>query len=269
MLYTKARDGHVALSIVSAMRNCQRELEDFLRSVDDQEGSGFFELILVDDGSTDESVQRALELLPAMSHLARVTLMTTGRMTKYIKGTFTFGAGLAREIGRRVAVGSRILFIDADQIVERHCAQEHLDWGKRGFSVVIGDRMSSALDLDTPWHQLRQEALNRQQHWWLSFFTGNSSVSSGLLADVGGFDCALQYWGLDDTDLAYRLYLAGASVWHTPRARVIHLAPESSGGGSSHGERLQNYRLHMEVLYRKYLRAEICDAFSFSWRTRL
>jgi GT2 family glycosyltransferase len=181
-----------------------------------------------------------------------------------VKGTFSFGAGLAREAGVRNATGSRILFIDPDQRIESHCTQEHWDWGNRGFSVVIGDRISSALDLESPWNQLRTVALNRQEHWWLSFFTGNSSVSRELLEKVGGFDSTLQYWGLDDTDLAFRLYMAGASIWHTPRAQVYHI-DGSSGGGSTYEERLQSFRLHMEVLYRKYLRVDILNAFSFAW----
>jgi GT2 family glycosyltransferase len=109
--------------------------------------------------------------------------------------------------------------------------------------------------------------LREEPYWWLSFFTGNASVDRAIFESVGGFDVSLQYWGLDDTDLGYRLSKASASVWHTTRACVTHLAPESSGGGTTELDRLKSYRLHMEVLYRKYLDIDILKAFEFAWHT--
>jgi len=265
ILHSKFANQRVAVSIVSAMNNCSPYLDSFLRSVDDQLFNEPFELVLVDDNSTDDSLRRALDIFPSLCHLSSLKLLRTMRTTKYVKGTFTFGAGLAREVGLRNATGSRILFLDPDQSVDPHCVREHWEWGERGFSVVIGDRLASTLDLESSWNRLRREALNRHQNWWLSFFTGNSSVDRQLLMGIGGFDCSLQYWGLDDTDLAYRLQTAGASVWHTPRARVLHIDQHASGGGLTHQERLQNFRLHMEVLYRKYLTPEILQAFAFAW----
>jgi hypothetical protein len=52
-------------------------------------------------------------------------------------------------------------------------------------------------------------------------------------------------------------------VWHTLRSSVVHLDPEGSGAGETSDERLLSYRLHMEVLFRKYLNAEIIEAFEF------
>jgi GT2 family glycosyltransferase len=124
-------------------------------------------------------------------------------------------------------------------------------------------------DVVTSWSRLRSDALSAQPHWWLSVFTGNSSVARNTLQRVGGFDPTFQYWGLDDTDLAYRLFRAGVSVWHTPRAAVYDLAPSRSGGGKTHSERMDSFRLHMEVLYRKYLDLGILNAFRFAWPEHL
>lgn len=265
----KGEKGLSSLSVVSPIFNREVELPSFLNSVMNQEFDERFELILVDDKSTDRSIRASLRTLSDFPARIHVRLLRTKRKNRYEKGTFSFGAGLAREIAVRQSEGKRILFLDPDQIVEQGCFKEHATWGGRGFDVVIGDRLETDGDVSSQWQFLRTESLTAVADWWLSFFTGNSSVDRELLLRVGGFDPRLQYWGLDDTDLGYRLWKEGASVWHTRRARVIHIDPLGSGGGTNSVERTNSYRLHMEVLYRKYLEEEILSAFSFVWADRV
>ena len=254
-----------ALSVISPIHDRKAELPYFIESLLRQRLDAPFEIILVDDGSVDGSIDLALKFVRQIAGGTRVKILRRHRRNRYKKGTFSFGAGLAREIGIRECEGERVLFLDPDQVVGSGCLQEHLDWGRRGFDVVIGDRTEDGIDVTSGWHKLRTEALNGCPDWWLSFFTGNSSVNRRLAVQVGGFDPNLQYWGLDDTDLGYRLYRAHASVWHTRRASVLHLDSDGSGGGVADDDRMQSYRLHMEVLYRKYLAAEILQAFTFVW----
>ena len=254
-----------ALSVVTPVYNCERFIESFSQSLFSQETDEEIEIVVVDDGSTDQSSGKLMGAMSQFEPRARLLLLRRKRKIPYRPQTFTFSAGLAREIGWRQSRGARILFLDPDQIVVPGCIQEHLDWGGRGRDVVIGDRRTGGLDVLTSWSRLRAAALSGQRDWWLSFFTGNASVIRHLLEEAGGFDCTLQYWGLDDTDLGYRLYRLGSSVWHTPRAVVMDLASTSSGGGRTPEERRESFRLHMEVLYRKYLDPEILDAFRFVW----
>jgi glycosyltransferase involved in cell wall biosynthesis len=254
------------LSVVSAVYNGAQYLPYFLDSLLSREQgmTEAFEVIIVDDGSPDGSGELACTLVENyFTSTTRVRIVRRKRTVPYEHGLFTFSAGAARQVGVQLAEGERVLFLDPDQIVEPGCLQEHLWYGRQGFDVVIGDRHSGEIDAASAWSSLRSDALTHRSDWWLSFFTGNSSVEIGLLKRVGGFDIRLQYWGLDDTDLAYRLFRAGASVWHTPRARVLDLSPDVSGGGSDPEEREDSYRLHMEVLYRKYLDPGILTAFQF------
>lgn len=259
----RARPTPVSISVVSPMNNCSAFLPDFLNSLQSQAAGGVIEFVLVDDQSSDDSFSCAQSLLNRYFPRGQWSLLKTKRRRRYERGTFSFGAGLAREIGARRAVGHRLLFIDPDQTVQDGCVQEHIDWGARGFDVVIGDRVTTSGDSGTAWARLRQESLDRNGHWWLSFFTGNSSVDRTVFEKAGGFDPSLQYWGLDDTDLAYRLFRHGATVWHTTRACVQHQNQSHSGGGETEAERMRSFRLHMEVLYRKYLQDDILDAFAF------
>jgi glycosyltransferase involved in cell wall biosynthesis len=265
VLFASGNLNSTSISVVTPMYNCAFHLPYFVKSLLCQEVNEPFELILVDDGSTDESIQVGLQSLLGSLTKHSFQLLRRQRTKPYRNGTFSFSAGLARQLGVSRAIGQRILFLDPDQFVEPGCLQEHVDWGRRGFDVVIGDRRTDDVDVFTDWSRLRTAALCSERHWWLSFFTGNASVDRQLLDSVGGFDPCLQYWGLDDTDLGYRLFRAGASIWHTPRALVSDLAPDDSGAGPTTDDRNESYRLHMEVLYRKDLDKDIHEAFQFLW----
>ena len=250
------------LAVISPVFNRETILPWFLASVLPQLTSNC-ELILVDDGSTDNSLRVAREYIRGFHMERNVKILKINRQETYERGTFTFGAGVARQIAVTSSNATKLAFIDPDQLVAKDCLKAHRFFLEQGFQVVMGDRRDFDLDIDTTWRSLRNQPLCSRKNWWTSFCTANASVERRLFDAVGGFDPAMQYWGLDDTDLGYRLFVAEAKVWHTLRSSVVHLDPEGSGAGESTEERMRSYRLHMEVLYRKYLCSSILDCFAF------
>ncbi|MEV4511698.1 glycosyltransferase [Dactylosporangium sp. NPDC049525] len=57
---------------------------------------------------------------------------------------------------------------------------------------------------------------------WVLGTTANLSVPRALLEDVGGFDEQYHGWGMEDTDLSYRLHRAGAPFRVEPSAVNWH-----------------------------------------------
>lgn len=270
LVYRSRARRDVALSVIVPVRNRARQLPAFLASLRAQRVRDAVELVLVDDGSDDGSERVALEAVGTLAGCMDLLLLRLERRPgRGEDERFRFRAGVARQAGLAHARGTHVLFVDPDQVVSADCLAQHVLWQSRGFDVVVGDRGIPALPAESPEARgrarLRFEPLRGEPHWWLHFSTGNSSVRRSLLDFVGGFDCSLQYWGLDDTDLGYRLHRAGGRYWHTPRASVTHLPDAPSAGGSTQERRLESYRIHMEVLYRKYLDPEILDAHEFVW----
>jgi glycosyltransferase involved in cell wall biosynthesis len=255
-----------ALSLVTPVYNRSKELPEFLASIESQSVEEAFEIILIDDGSSDDSPAILLDFAHRHRGRFHVVVVLRHRKTPYRSKTFTFTAGGARQSGVNISQGRLLLFLDPDQLIDKDCLQQHLYWWRAGFEVILGDRRDkNRLLLDGQWFywaSLRQKALNQNRNWWDSFYTGNVSIDRKVFMDVGGFDETLQYWGLDDTDLAYRLARKGVCMWHTPRALVYHLNHDS-GGGNTRMERYRAFRLHMEVLYRKYLDKRVLEAYSF------
>lgn len=112
----KADTPSVLLSVVSPVYNGSAYLTPFLQSVLNQSFSDF-ELIMVDDGSTDDSVQI---IQTYQEKDARIHLIKQNHK----------GAGSARNVGLAQAKGQYIIFLDSD------------DWFKKDFFKTMLDRIT-------------------------------------------------------------------------------------------------------------------------------
>lgn len=107
----------VILSVVSPVYNGAKYLEPFLRSVQQQSFS-HFELIMVDDGSTDSSI----EIIKTYQKKdSRIHLIEQNHK----------GAGSARNFGLSRAKGQYIIFLDCD------------DWFSEDFFKTMIDRIEA------------------------------------------------------------------------------------------------------------------------------
>ncbi|GLZ01164.1 glycosyltransferase family 2 protein [Actinoplanes sp. NBRC 103695] len=65
---------------------------------------------------------------------------------------------------------------------------------------------------------------------WTLVTTGNLSVSPEALADIGGFDETYRGWGIEDTDLGYRLHRHGLrTVFDVDAVNLHQLHPQGDG----------------------------------------
>nr|WP_244986955.1 glycosyltransferase family 2 protein [Oceanobacillus caeni] len=98
------------VSIIVPIYNVEEYLEETLKSLVEQTYNNV-EIILVDDASTDKSLQIA-------SHFAEVY-----RNIKVIGQTFNRGVSVARNTGLDLANGSYIMFVDSDDLLSKNAVQ--------------------------------------------------------------------------------------------------------------------------------------------------
>ena len=98
--------GGVRVSIVTPFLNAARFIQEAIESVLAQEYDRW-ELLLIDDGSTDASTEIALGF--ARAHPARIRYLTHDRRENR-------GASASRNLGARHAHGEFLAFLDADDI---------------------------------------------------------------------------------------------------------------------------------------------------------
>lgn len=112
------------ISIVTPVFNAAKFLEETVKSVQDQTYPNW-ELLLVDDGSTDSSLKIAKKLALTDKKLC-AELVKTGKISKDLARTGRIcvisiknsGAAVARNTGIKKANGQYLCFIDADDLWE-------------------------------------------------------------------------------------------------------------------------------------------------------
>ncbi|MBA2439808.1 MAG: glycosyltransferase, partial [Thermoleophilaceae bacterium] len=167
-----------------------------------------FDVIVVDDGSVDESAAIA------RAHGARV-ISTENR-----------GLSAARNTGLAAATGEIVAYLDDDAYPDRHWLTYLADAyrigdyvGVGGPNIAPGDERGTAAGIGfapgSPTHVLISD--REAEH-----IPGcNCSFRTDALAAVGGFDTQFRVAG-DDVDLCWRMREAGGRIGFSPPAMVWH-----------------------------------------------
>jgi len=191
-------------------------LPRLIDALERQTGVDSFEVVVVDDGSRDET-WRALERLAAQ---ARVPVVT-------VRLDENAGPARARNAGWRKANGSVVAFTDDDCIPQP------------GWLAALAGRMSEAdvvqgRTLVNPDQANERGAFSHVIHIEDEdgfFATCNIAYKRDLLERLDGFDEAIRYRSAgrrqspvygEDTELGLRARAAGARVRFEPEALVLH-----------------------------------------------
>lgn len=199
---------HAELSVVIPCHDVAGTIGEQLDALLAQEWDGEWEIVVVENGSTDAT---AAVLDAYATRDRRVRVVREGRVG---------GANHARNAGVRVALGERLLFCDGDDIVQPGWIA-HLAEGLERYRVVTG-----ALD----GAMLNGSELARSRG---SYDTAPSVLGacSGLHGgNMGAWRDALNTVGAFDPDericedmlLAIALHRAGIEVGYVPRAVVAY-----------------------------------------------
>lgn len=208
------------LSVILCTYNRRPVLARCLDALERQTAAGRFEVVCVDDGSTDGTAE----------HLDCRTTPFPLRVLHQPNG----GLAAARNTAIAAARGRLLLLINDDTIafpdlVEEHLAA-HAALGGRKASVLgtfeqFPDRLDGALTryLERSCHVFSYAAMTPgATYGWNRFWTANVSVPAEALRAAGGFDESFRHYGFEDTDLAYRLEEQGYGVLFHPDARAHH-----------------------------------------------
>jgi glycosyltransferase involved in cell wall biosynthesis len=187
------------LSVVMPARNAAATIADQLRALGQQTYRGPWELIVVDNGSTDgtrEVVERVASGLPLR-----------------IISSSAPGTNRARNAGAQAATGEFLVFVDADDRVARGWLRAMADASRHA------DAVCGALEF-TGSDRGRTDAL-RPWPGYLPFAPGaNCGVRTSIFRELGGFDAGYSHGG-DDVEFFWRLQLAHHEIVFVPDA-VVH-----------------------------------------------
>jgi len=227
----------VRISIVIPAFNAGRELRILLFCLNHSRLTppDSLEVIVVDDGSTDGTGDMVASF-PAKFDLLYTFLPRTERSSR----------SAARNAGIAVAGGELLIMADADQIVTPTFVEEHLRYHRlrrdlvvvapradlrdgRVDEEVLAEQFSFAALPPIEWGDPRESVLrefsvnfNQLSTCWHHMFTCNISVRRTHVLAAGGFDEAYIGWGLEDSDLGYRLRSRGLAFAYNAAAMSYH-----------------------------------------------
>ncbi len=210
------------VSVVIPTYNRRERLERVLVRLADQEVAVPFEVIVVSDGSTDDTEE----------YLAGVDLPLDLRWATQPNA----GPAAARNRGVDMARTDLIVFVDDDVLPDAGLLTAHLAAQDRHgpSAVVIGPMLDPDDHEMSPWVAWEQRMLYKQyralvdreyEPTFRQFYTGNVSIPRAELLAAGGFDP--QYRRAEDIELGIRLYDRGARFAYEPDAQGFHYAIRS------------------------------------------
>lgn len=170
-----------------------------------------YEVVVVDDGSTDETPAVIAE---AGTGLARVRGVHLERNR---------GRSVARNEGIRAACAPIVVFIDSDVLVRPDFLQRHLDLHHAAGESVIG--RGPVATIPTPVLPARNPA-GLMSAAFLT--TANASVPRQALLDAGLFDEGFVWYGWEDFDLGLRLRARGLTRRFSRGIVAFHVQPPST-----------------------------------------
>jgi glycosyltransferase involved in cell wall biosynthesis len=172
-------------------------------------GDDAYELVVVDDGSTDET--------PQVIDQARARATCTFTVVTQPNS----GLAKARNAGIARARAQRIVFIDDDVLPLPNFVEEHLSAAERHRGEIVRGgaiEVTSPDDLPPPIWSIKNYSGNY-------FWTTNVSVPLATIRGIGGFDESFAEYGWEDIDVGLRLRASGVRAVFHPRALVYHVKP--------------------------------------------
>ncbi|MGJ3253982.1 MAG: glycosyltransferase family 2 protein [Elainellaceae cyanobacterium] len=207
------------LSVVIPTYNRKPILEKCLLALEhqhipDTSAIAHYEVVVVDDGSTDGTI----EWLHA--HAADFPHVKVNQHQHQ-------GPAVARNLGVEVASGDTIIFIDSDLVVTETFLQSHADALIQGQKRLKSDRLFTygrvvnTCNFENP----TTEPYKITDFSAAYFATGNVAIARHWLYDAGLFDTRFQLYGWEDLELGVRLKHLGLTLIKCPEAVGYHWHP--------------------------------------------
>lgn len=177
-----------------------------------------FEIILVDDGSTDTTVACAQELLRGWQGTFQIVQKPNG------------GPASARNAGFRASQSDVIAFIDSDCIAEIDWVEKLIDTLAPQDAAGVGGPLMNVVPPGWVAGYLNETSFfrHRVKHGKVDYLlTANVAFRRSALVAVNGFSEYPGVWA-EDADLSFRLIQSGHALLLTEQGLVTHYGTPSS-----------------------------------------
>jgi len=234
-----------SISVVVPAYNAAGTVESCLRALLDLDVDEHYEVILVDDGSTDSTADISESLARQVASVSG----SAGAQLRVVRRPHR-GAAAARNAGVRAALGRIILFTDAD------CAPVP-EWGRvlvaaieGGADGAKGTYRTRQRGLVARFVQAEYESKYRHMRGRvrIDFIdTYSAAYRREVLLEAGGFDESVSM--VEDQELSFRLAEAGKRLVYVPEAVVYHKPVSSLASYLRRKYRIGYWKAYIGVMH--------------------
>lgn len=211
----------VFFSVVIPTYNRLPILKKCLKALENQdvanESISDYEIIVVDDGSTDGTLEWISNHIQELPHVKTLSQNHAGPAS-------------ARNLGVNNAQGDWIVFIDSDLVVTPIFLQSHANALIKGMKELRNERLFTygavinTCNFDNP----TSEPYKITDFSAAYFATGNVAIARKWLEEAGMFDTSFQQYGWEDLELGVRLKKLKLKLIKCPEAVGYHWHPPFS-----------------------------------------
>ncbi|MEA2022739.1 MAG: glycosyltransferase [Actinomycetota bacterium] len=230
-----------SVAVIVPVYNRASLLANVLAGLSRQSYDRHFDVVVVDDGS-EEDIRSVVD--------RHVDTMAVRLVRQERDG---FGLARARNLGLASVDADVVVFLDADCVPADDWLGHHVSWHRKASNLVVtGSRRHVDVLLDPTtiaegaanlhgiasrpddprsefepddWRGLvyrRSQRLLLGDAGFRAAIGGNSSMRRDMILSVGGASTEFRAWGGEDTELAWRLWNAGAFIVPEDRAIIYH-----------------------------------------------
>ena len=239
---TRSKDPQIKYSVVIPTFDNQDYLQVVMKHLFRQNvGINTFEIIVVDDGSTDQTQTLLVKLILSLKDSMNFKYIFFPRSEERTMGDSRYRAGISRNLGAKNAVGDILCFIDSDIVVPENYLEkvnESLEvWdGVQAKRENLCERVSQ-LDFQYDFVDFKRDVIPNKAYWrnfnktknwhtlpynWKYVYTNSFSIKRELFWKLGGLKKNFIFYGFEDTELGYRLVKQGYKL-HLLDVSVFHL----------------------------------------------
>ena len=205
--------------------------------------SGLLEIIVVDNGSTNEKFETVYSIYKSNSKI------------RWIRTGSNFPLGYAKCVGGRTSKGKYVVYLDNDTLVTPswldpliQCLEDNPAVGAAQSLLMTMENeiqhsggIINSLGMGFSTHSIGLYAPKPDLHPMKVFFAAGAgmAIPRDFLWDIGFFDSHITF--TDDIDLSWRINLSGREVLVCPRSIVVHLGGRTSVSSEAIKLRRQRY----------------------------
>lgn len=186
------------ISVIIPVYNLGKYLQEAITSVTSYKDDSVYELIIVNDGSTDEQTLQLLNSLEAEGY--------------QVINQENLGLAAARNNGIKVAKGDYILPLDADNKLRHNYFDRSIDIfeSDSNVDVVYGDKQYFGENSNT----VVVDDFSFPQLCSYNYIDACACFRKSVWSEIGGYDENMPVMGLEDWDFWLRTSLNGFGFYH-------------------------------------------------------